>query len=134
MPNCINSGYYNINSDKNGTCKRPNGFSLQLCDKLRDSGSDCTNSNDNIAGSASKTLSESGRKNFTHRIKPRMIIKCWEGQKYILENGFEIKYRIDKSPASLCLFGNYSCITPTSEDNEVIVLYTNKNENDSFEL
>uniref|UniRef100_A0A0K0EWZ3 EGF-like domain-containing protein n=1 Tax=Strongyloides venezuelensis TaxID=75913 RepID=A0A0K0EWZ3_STRVS len=51
MRNCINNRYCDINSDKSGTCKYQNGFSGQLCDKLRDNDSDCTNSNDNIAES-----------------------------------------------------------------------------------
>uniref|UniRef100_A0A0N5B5X6 Metalloendopeptidase n=1 Tax=Strongyloides papillosus TaxID=174720 RepID=A0A0N5B5X6_STREA len=146
MPNCTNNGYYDINSGQNGTCKCPNGFSGQLCDKLRDSDSSCTNKTDNIATSSNQTLSISGIKNCTYRIKTSngnnvlvtiLDVKTQmptEGQKCMPETGFEIKHRNDKSPAGLCLCGNYSGITLTSEGNEVIVLYTGKSNDDSFNL
>uniref|UniRef100_A0A0N5BU73 Metalloendopeptidase n=1 Tax=Strongyloides papillosus TaxID=174720 RepID=A0A0N5BU73_STREA len=146
MPNCTNSGYYDINNNSSGICKCPNGFSGDLCDSLRQNVGNCTDSQEINATSENQTLSISGIKNCTYRIKTsngnKVLVTISDvktqtptvGQKCMPETGFEIKYRNDKGPAGLCLCGNYSGITLTSEGNEVIVLYTGRNENDSFEL
>uniref|UniRef100_A0A0K0FSM5 Metalloendopeptidase n=1 Tax=Strongyloides venezuelensis TaxID=75913 RepID=A0A0K0FSM5_STRVS len=146
IPNCMNSGYYDINNDKKGMCKCPNGFSGQHCGELKSSDTKCQNSKDISATSLNQTLSESGKKNCTFRIKTsdgkKVLVTIsnvntqapTEGQKCMPETGFEIKHRNDKSPAGLCLCGSHSSITLTSEGNEVIVLYTGRDENDSFNL
>uniref|UniRef100_A0A0N4Z8F9 Metalloendopeptidase n=1 Tax=Parastrongyloides trichosuri TaxID=131310 RepID=A0A0N4Z8F9_PARTI len=138
---CYNGGYMRPYFCHECLC--PNGYTGTHCNLTESSSSGCNGNNTQKANTTVQTITMNGNINCTYLIKTNKNstievnitdVKTQAKSPCYQKMGLEVKHFKDKGATGLCLCGNYSNITLTSENHKVLIQYTGLNNSSSANI